>query len=181
MLKRIVLLMVLAAVIGLSLNTESYLNAADAEPRNYFVSPSDFTVDSAIGGNWEPAATVIAQRSDSATTMLEVSGVAVMDPGERLYVGFGNDSLNRVDEATGGTTGQTHTNLDTFLIEAPATGRGIKMRIPFTFKYALTTKDAGSTDTFYVNMAVGGTAVPEKVAIEDLIFHVEVAAFDSLN
>ncbi len=91
--------------------------------------------------------------SDSGVFVLMVSGTVVLEENQTVYLGLGNDSANRVDSATGATTGQAFSNLDTLTIKSPDNMEG-SIWVPF-FLYETITTLVAITDTFYLNGATG--------------------------
>ena len=132
-----------------------------------FKSVGEVTIDSQIGGNWEPVDSLVAVFDSASNATITVSGVALMDAWDKLYFGLGNDSANRVDSATSATTGQTNANLDTVLITGDPSSHG-QLRVPFSVTYIASF--TAVTDTIYLNMAIGGSGGPEKVQLEDVFF-----------
>lgn len=163
---RALLLLAMIGVVG------SMVMAAVLRLEVYVVGLDEVTIDSQYGGNWEPLGTLIVVTDSNAIIEVTVSGVAIMDYYDKLYIGFGNDSANRVNAATAATTGQTNANLDTVLIVAGGTHRTGKRRVAFSVSYWDSL--AALTDTFYVNMAVGGSTGGEKVDLEDVFFSVQL-------
>lgn len=137
-----------------------------------FKNVGDVTIDSQIGGNWEPVDSLVAVFDSASNATIIVTGIALMDAWDKLYVGFGNDSANRVDSATSATTGQTNANLDTVLVAAGGMAAGGKRRVPFSVTYVASF--TAVTDTFYLNVATGGSSSPEKVQLEDVFFVLEM-------
>ena len=162
---RMVLLLVLAVI----------MIAAAPVNRNYYVDVGEVTIDSQYSGNWEPVDSLVVVTSDSGTILVTISGTAVLDPWDKLYIGLGNDSANRVDSATSATTGQVNPNLDTVLMRPDDRQIG-KAYVPFSV--TIPVDNDGATDTLYLNMATGGSSSSEKVYIEDLFF---IAAVSDQN
>ena len=150
---------------------------ADETGHKMFYSGTDLTVDSQFSGGGEVVDSIIVAAiemlSDSTLFSIRVTGVAVMDGYDKLYIGFGNDSANRVDSATGASTGYTNSNLDTFLIVPPFRATN-KMRVPFAFSFMHPLDSVAVTDTFYLNAYCGGSSTYESVPIEDVVFTIEV-------
>lgn len=169
--KRFIILLLLAIpviVLGVANETGNKM---------FYVSPSDMTIDSQFSGGGEPVdsliVTTIEMLSDSTLLSIRATGIAVMDYWDKLYLGFGNDSANRVDSATGASTGYTNSNLDTFLIHPHLNGVG-KMRVPFAISFMHPLDSVAVTDTFYLNAYTGGSSVFESVSLEDVVFTIEV-------
>lgn len=133
------------------------------------VTADTATVDSVYSGGWDCVDSLIIA-SGAADTIIELtfSGVALFDPGDRLYIGFGNDSANRVDSATGATTGYTNSNLDTIEFRYPRPAGYGKCELPFIAKYFLSMA-ASTTDTIYFNAACWGSSHIEQVELKDVV------------
>lgn len=142
-----------------------------------FVVVGDVAVDSQYTGNWEPMESLVVALADSGYVILEVSGIAYLGPYDKLFIGLGSDSANKVDSATGATTGQTHTNLDTNMIAPPVGGRGA-LYMPFHFVWIDSTLGAtgAATDTFYFNAATGQSGHP--VSLYDVVFTSTIVDFE---
>lgn len=130
------------------------------------------TVDSVYHGGWDCLDSLIIA-SGTADTIMEITitGVGLFDPGDRLFLGFGNDSANRVDSATGATTGFANANLDTLEFRHPRPGGYGKAKLPFAAKYILSMA-ASTTDTIYFNVACWGSSYIEQVEVEDVVVSV---------
>lgn len=131
-----------------------------------FKNTGDKTVDNQHTGTWDVLDSVVVIRSDSGSAVVTVSGIAVLAPGERLYLGLGNDSANQVSY----TNTAPNSNLDTCIVEVPMGARGV-WRIPFSFSFGISGNGA-LTDTIYWNAACGSSAAP--VNIEDGHLKVDV-------
>lgn len=134
-------------------------------------------VDSVYGGNWDPIDSIVGVFADSCRYQVSVRGIVELTAIEPVcYIGFGNDSANRVDSAHSATTGQTNTNIDTFLVGFPEGFPSGMHRIylPFgPFTYTCSTAVA-LTDTFYLNAAVrnkGGKATIRDLQLEVMQLH----------
>jgi len=137
--------------------------------RAYRHSTDTATVDSVYHGGWDCIDSLIIV-SGAADTIIEltITGVASFDPGDRLFVGFGNDSANRVDAATAVTTGYANANLDTLEFRYPRPGGYGKAQFPFAAKYFLSLA-ASTTDTVYFNVACWGSSYFEQVELNDVV------------
>lgn len=143
----------------------------------------DITIDSQHTGGWECVDSLYLSIDDTSGNVLTITGVALLKAGSKLYIGFGNDSANRVDSATGATTGFTNSNLDTVLIEAPKSWRGGQARVAFSVRHVYVyTSQTDVQDTFYFNAACGGSDSWDYVKLEDVVVTAAVgdynAAFD---
>lgn len=182
MLKRILFIAILASVVAF-VGTSLEPQAATPNVQMYNFTPSDtgdvfLIVDSQYTGNWEAICTLFVTNSDTAEITLTVTGVALMGQREKLYIGFGNDSANRVDAATAATTGQTNSNLDTIIFETPLYGAGGMASVSFMARFVYYAV-AGVLDTFYVNAATGDKS--KSIELNDVVFTALVASRDSLN
>lgn len=168
MTKRLVLLAVILAI-------PLIVMAAAPLHNGYGVAVNLDTIVNEYGSGttgWDSVTNLIYTATDTCQILVTVTGVAVFDPMEALYIGFGSDSANRVDSATAATTGRTNSNLDTFLVQPDIRNRA-KVRQPFTARY--TTTYASQTDlddTIFVNMATA--SIERKVEVEDLVFTIQI-------
>lgn len=112
---------------------------------------------------WTIIDSAIVITSDSANTIAEFSGIAVLDPGDVLYLGFTNDSAGYA------------VPLDTLIIEGITFSRG-QTRVPFTVRHVFDTT-AAVTDTIFVLGAVGGGGIGEAVALEDALLTAHVTGY----
>ena len=142
--------------------------------QSYYHQVGDVVIDSQHTGNWEPVGTLIVTASDSAYATLSVTTTANLMPWERLYLGFGNDSANRVSAATAATTGQTNSNLDTNLVKLHPSVDG-DVNLPLVWQYVVS-MNASQVDTFYLNIATGGSN--EKIELYDLVFSAQISDRD---
>lgn len=136
------------------------LFAAAPSSKNAFSNTGDKTVDNQYTGSWDVLDSLIVIRSDSGATIITVTGIAVLDPGERLYLGLGHDSANRTSE----TNLAPNSDLDTTQMAQPYGIKG-RARVPFSFSYGISGNGA-LTDTIYLNAACGSSAGP--VEVEDV-------------
>lgn len=124
------------------------------------------TLDSQYtAAQWELLDSIIVIKTDTCYTLYTISGVAVLDPNARLYVGFDDG---------GGAGGLP---VDTLIVEGvyPQSGQA---RIPFTFTYLdslISTTDAN--DSIYFYAANGSNAT--KVKIEDVVLTAKVLDFSA--
>ncbi len=139
----------------------------------YYHHAGDVVIDSNTNSNWQPVGTLFVTATDSAYATLTVTGTAHMNPWERMYLGFGSDSANRVDSATSATTGQTNSNIDTNLVRLHPTVQG-DIYLPFTWQYVVSMDAA--TDTFFLNIATGGGG--EHIELFDLVFSAQISDRD---
>lgn len=148
-----------------------FLVAAAPLTRNFYSATGDvsLTTDYVHDGTWKCLDSMIVVASDSAATIISISGVAVMDPIDQLWIGLGNDSANQITA----TNTAPNSNLDTFKVTRDYTGKN-QARVPFCFRYVNKTNGA-NTDTFFWNAAVGGTGDVEGVSLEDVVVSASVA------
>jgi hypothetical protein len=104
-------------------------------------------------------------------------GIAVLEPDEALYVGLGDDSANRVSAALAATTGQTHTNLDTFYFAPDPAGKN-EVQVGFTCIWLQAYSAGAKTDTFYLNMATNSSA--SHVSVKDVVMWADIIQADSV-
>ena len=163
------------ALLGIAVMAVTAFGAAPLI-RNFGSATGDVTIDNewdSQTAGWDVVDSLIVVASDSARTIMTISGFAVVGASQRLYLGIGNDSANRVDSATSATTGSTNSNLDTALVQTTfGIGTG-QFRVPFSFTYISET-DGANTDTFYFNAAVG-SASRGALALEDVVVTASVA------
>ena len=143
--------------------------AAAPLSRNFSHTTATFTVDAQQTGGWDIVDSLIIVCSDSAATIITVSGTAILDPGDKLYLGMGNDSANMTSAANL----TAYSNLIKDSIIYPKNARG-SIQMPFTFRYVNTTNGA-NTDTLYFNAACGGSTVWEYVYLRKVYITAMVA------
>lgn len=148
--------------------------AAAPTIRTYTAEVGAVTVDSQWTGTvWNLLDSMIIVTDDTATVTFTISGIAIMDPGDKLYVGFGSH-----------TAGATIPNLDTILIN-PRIQRLGTQRIPFSVDWAECDTLAGTsrnslfwqgaaTDTVYFYGAAGGGGITEAVRLEDVVVQAHI-------
>lgn len=114
-------------------------------------------IDSAYSADqWELMDSIIIIKSDSANTLYTMSGIAVLDINDRLFLGFDDG---------GGAGGLP---LDTAIVSNFQNTAG-PTRVPFYFSYIDSLRSqTDANDTIYFYMAVGGTGNSEKVTVEDV-------------
>lgn len=157
-------LLVLAALLGVA----AIVYAAAPAPHNLVQATGDITISTSYtaSAGWAVKDSIVIVASDSARSRITVTGTAVLEANQKLYVGFGADSANRISA----TDLRANSDLDTFFIAAPS-GIRTAMRMPFAFTYNKTNNGA-LTDTIYFNFAAGDAARP--IEIEDLVISVDV-------
>ncbi len=166
--KRILFLLVFVAVAGIGM-----LKAAAPVGHGYVTTIDTISITTQFETKFMVVDSLITVTTDSALVMYVVSGIAVLDPNERLYVGFGNDSANCVDSATCAGDGQANSNIDTIITHAPLGKLRGKTRVPFSFTTVITiVTQTDITDTMYVNMTTGSST--SNIEIEDFVFTAHV-------
>lgn len=138
--------------------------AAAPTHRHYSVAVESQVIDSQWTSDaWELVDSAIIVSDDSALVKFIMTGVAIMDPGDRLYIGF---SAQHPDSGL--------PNLDTIIFNPKSERRSTRM-FPFTAEFALTDStvlsnhyNGGATDTIYWQCATGGRGYSEKVTIQDV-------------
>lgn len=115
---------------------------------------------------WDLVDSMIVVSDSAGAAIISLSGVAVMDPGDKLYVSFTNSAYTAAPV------------LDTFILDPKVPFMG-SQRFPFYFEYLLndsTVSDirklAGATDTIYAVAAAGGGGITEAVTLEDVVFEI---------
>jgi hypothetical protein len=126
--------------------------------KNYYTNIGSYTANNDATGDWDSTGALIYVASDSAATLFEVTGTAVLYPGQKAYFGLTSDS-NDVTRNHG---------LFTDTIVYPKKMRGGAFHMPFYFSYARTNL-AGVTDTVYLNVACGGSTPMDYVALRNII------------
>ena len=125
------------------------------------------TVDSQHSVVWEYIDSMIIAITDTCYTVYTVSGTAILDPGNVLYIGIKDGAGDPAAAAD-----------DTLIVRAGTTWPG-KSYIPFSFIYldsSITQSDVA--DTIYVTAAVGGSTAYERVMIDNLYFTGQVIDID---
>lgn len=145
------------AVAGPPANNSEFRQVADT-----------MTIDSQHSVNWEYIDSMVIAKTDTCYTVYTVSGVAILDPGDVLYIGI-KDGEGDYDAAAD----------DTLIVRAHRWPPGGKSYVPFSFIYLdslISQTDA--SDTIYVTAAVKGSAAWETVMIDNLHFTCEVIDID---
>lgn len=155
---------------GLFLLSTGALEAAAPDLSVVFSGQSTVTVDSAYHNGFEQIDSSVVVLTDTSNVIFTMSGVAVLAPGERLYVAMGKDSANRQSASNL----KADTSMGVRYIELPSWAKGT-VRQTFSFQWidSLETQ-TDLTDTFYLNAAVIGTAPNEKVILYNLNFITEI-------
>ncbi len=153
---------------------------AQAPPafNGYQTSIDTITVTTQFEDGFMVIDSLITVSTDTSYTFFLITGVAILDPNERLYIGYGNDSANCVDSATCHlASGQANPNYDTVLVhESLGKLRG-KARVNFSFQwFDSSDTQTDITDTIYVNMTTGSSS--SSVEIEDFVFTAHIANRD---
>jgi len=122
------------------------------------------TVDSQHTASvWEVLDTIIIIKTDTCYTVYTMSGIAALNPGGALYLGFDDG---------GGISGAP---VDTFIVQNTSPSYTGQVRIPFSVRYVdslISQTDANDTIYFYAAKKGSGTA--EKVVIEKGLITVDV-------
>lgn len=160
--KRIALLVLLLVPLALW--------AADPVHEGYARAVGSVTVDSTFDQlNWELLGTGILYKivTGGGTVVFNVTGVAVMDPGDKLWLGIGNDTL-------AGVSGAFATrNRDSMCIKHPLHNKGVGY-YPFDFSAVLDTAVLTNGDTVYFSAACGGTGFTDKIELLNVVTSVTV-------
>jgi hypothetical protein len=102
---------------------------------------------------------------EAANCIVTASGIATMDPGDKLYLGLGNTKQT--------TTSTNNIISDTLVYPKEAKGT---IDIPFIIRGVLVTTSTPTTDTVYFNAACGGSATsPEQVFLRNVNISVSVS------
>lgn len=126
------------------------------------------TIDSQHSVVWEYIDSMIIVVTDTCYTIYTVSGMAILDPGDVLYIG--------IKDGAGDPTAAAD---DTLIVRAHRWPPGGKSYVPFSFIYldsSITQDDVA--DTIYVTAAVKGSAAWEAVMIDNLYFTGQVIDID---
>jgi len=156
----------LALAVGLALLGAISIMGAAPVFNNKTVHHDTITIDSEYtDARWEVIDEVDIAFTDSAYAVVTVSGVATLDPGDRLYLGFGRCNA---DAEIDSTWFMDTCMVDTFIVELPVDIRWHK-RVPFSFQYIDSIlSQTDSTRYIKVVGAVGGSTHGEKVFLENL-------------
>lgn len=154
--KKLVLLFMLAIATSL-------LWAAAPSINNWSVKIDSVTVDSQFTDDaWELLDTIIIIKDDTCNTLYTITGLAVLDPYDKLYVGFGD-----------GYAGDS-ASVDTFIFEPDKRNRHT-IKMPFIATYLDSLRhQTDANDTIYFRVAVGGASQGEKIMLENVILSAEV-------
>lgn len=116
---------------------------------------------------WQPVATdIIYTMTDTCYSIATLTGIAEMDPWDKLYIGIRADGAN--DSVCN----------DTFIVAPPPGGKG-KQYVPFTITYIDSIlSQTDDTDTLHVNAAVKGTGDGESVTLTNMYFHIHITDKD---
>lgn len=165
--KRLIVLL----VVGLTLIAINVgYTAAPTLGTDIFFAIADVTVSRQLSNSDATMAVLTNENAitmdDSAYIVATLTGIAVMDPYDKLYIGFRDAGTN--DSVV----------LDTFLVQPPYGANGTA-RIPFMIRYIdslISQSDA--TVTLSVNAACGGSSGGEAVQLENLIFTMQIMNID---
>lgn len=121
------------------------------------------TVTQQWTGKWQPlGGPYIYTETDTCYAVTTVSGIATMDPGDKLYIGARiiktNDSVV----------------VDTFIFSTPPGITG-SWRQPFVFQY-LDTLDSQTDDidSLFINAACGGSTGAERIFLENVYINTAI-------
>ncbi len=142
----------------------SNIYGADPTQITYIITVGDVTIDSQFTESWKNIDSLIVAPDDSASTMFTITGVVALDPGDLLYIGFGNDSAN----LTSASSAILNNNLDSMLVKYPRSAKPGKIWMGFSHQYVLETV-ASLTDTVYINAACIGSTQSEQVELYDVV------------
>jgi len=148
--------------------------AADPYFETYAKATGAVTVDSTFDGPnayWEVVDNIIydltdGSTGDDATLVYTISGVAIMDPGSKLWLGIGNDTL-KIGSVVFGKR-----NLDSMCIKHGLSERDRKY-VPFSFS-ALQDTTGNIKDTIYFTAACGGYGFFDPVYLTNVVVKVEI-------
>lgn len=151
-----------AALLLMAISVSIY--AAAPTHRHYTKVQNSVTVDNQWSDTtWDIVDSAIVVASDSALVIMRITGVAVMDPGDKLYIGF---SFGEPASAP---------SLDTAILN-PRVRRLGTQRHSFSFTAAIsdstilsTFYNGGATDTLFILAAAGGGGITEAVTLEDVV------------
>lgn len=137
--------------------------AADPVHEQYCHNIGSVTVDSVFDGNWETVHTAAySVVTGAATVMYTIEGVAIMDPGDKLWLGIGNDSVSLL----------ALRNLDSMVLKHLLHNKG-RAYIPFTFS-TLQDTAAHALDTIYWTASCGGTGMTDPVNLTNVFTTITV-------
>lgn len=162
MLKRLGFLLVLVVAAGY------FMGAASMFGKVYTAQRDTLTVDAQYSASaWDSGTYVAAVGLDSACFSVCVTFNAELDPYERLYVGFDDDTV---------AGAVTVPDMCTLIVAPP-----LDMKNKHTASFTLRDRDmtpngnTAQTDTFFVLFATGGGG--QKIPVTDIVF--DVVAVDS--
>lgn len=130
----------------------------------YTVDVGTVTLDSAWDIAWEVIDSLIVTSGTVAPTVLNISGIAVLDPGDLFWIGFCNDSISLVDSLAYAAS----RNLDSALVKGLGRWSRGRLYLPFSIS-TIDSMTAAQVDTFYFVGACGGSAGIEKVILNNVI------------
>ena len=149
--------------------------AAPTSKNYYHALGAAKTIDNAYDGSsgYDVVDSIVIAVSDSANCIVTVTGIAQMSPGDKLYLGLGNDSADMVSE----TSLIPNNNLIIDTITYPKGPQG-SINLPFVFRYLYYNPPSAVTDTIYFNAGCGGTSNVEEVYLRNLLITVSVAGVE---
>lgn len=142
--------------------------AVDPAHEGYMRSVGTVTVDSTFDGTyWEILGDgIVWVTTQVGTVTFNISGVALMDPGDKLWLGFGGDTVAGTSAAFA-----HHNTKDSMLIKHELWNKG-RAYIPFSFSTVMDT--IAATDTAYFLAACGGDGMLDPVQLYNVITSVTV-------
>lgn len=148
--------------------------AADPAFETYAKATGAVTVDSTFDGPnawWEVIDNIVytvadGSTGDDAIIVCTISGVAIMTPGDKLWLGIGNDTLKSGSVVFG------ERNLDSMCIKHGLSERDVKY-VPFSFS-VLQDTTGNITDTIYFTAACGGYGFFDPVQLTNVVVKVEI-------
>ena len=137
--------------------------AAAPAYNEYQATFDTLTIDSQFTAvQWELIDSIIVIKTDTCYTRYTVFGIAVLDPYDKLYIGFDDG---------GGAAGMP---LDTVKLSGFGHRVG-QVSLPFSVAYGDSLiHQTDANDTIYLYMAVGGSTAGEKVFVKNVVFSAEV-------
>ena len=141
--------------------------AADPAHEGYSRSVGSVTVDTTFDASttyWEPLGSgIVFVVSDGATVLFNVDGIAIMDPGDKLWLGIGNDTIAGI--------AFPDRNIDSTVILYPLHNKGVAY-VPFSFSASFDT--AAATDTAFFTAACGGHGNTDPVQLKNVVIKVNI-------
>ncbi len=143
-----------------------------AAPANngHVESIGDVVIDSEYTDDqWELIDSIITIKTDTCYTVYTITGIAVLDPGDKFYFGY--------------TDGYSLDSLpaDTFIVSW-SMRHGVAGYVPFTFQYVDSlVSETDANDTIYFMGAVGGSSTSEKVTLQDVVIEARIVDADGLT